>query len=145
MRSEQFRKVDWRFQVDGQLFMRTSPWFRLRLSNIEVAALNAGVVDEHVDAGKFECGPIKEGDSGGRVGEIADPRVQGGINPTGFVKLVTASPQTMTLLPARRKRSARARPMPEAPPVIKMVFESRRMANIGAGEGEVAKSRRVVR
>ena len=32
-------------------------------------------------------------------------------------------PQTITSLPADRKRSASARPIPEAPPVIRTVFD----------------------
>src|SRR5262245_49312446 len=37
-------------------------------------------------------------------------------------------PQTRTVLPARRKRSTSARPIPEAPPVTRTVFEASRIS-----------------
>src|SRR6185312_11382998 len=91
VRDKKFSEVDGRFQVDRQLFMGACPGFGLGLGEVEIAALDAGVVGEDVEIREFTCGPFEESHAGGGIGEIADAGMQLGMQSAGFIKLVGAA------------------------------------------------------
>jgi len=90
VRDEEPGQVERRLKIDGDLLARFVPFLRRGKSH---PLLDPGIVDEHVEAGKFRHHPVKQRLALSGLGQIADPDGEprmAGLRFAEFVRPATA-------------------------------------------------------
>ncbi len=83
---------------------------------------HAGIVDEHVERGVIDDELRRDALDVGEVGDVDLDALDARVRRRHSSSSALRRPATMTLLPSFVKASASARPMPEVPPVMKIVL-----------------------